>query len=149
MRQAKILVGAAVLWTVPWLYVHQRRQERATGVLYGAESGPGRAVPNERPLAGALVVLRGPDGREQRVETDAQGRFGFLLDPARPAAYRLLFCASGYQPVAVVPAGGDAAYGLPPVGGPTVPLRTWGWTGRVPAECGASDTLTRTSACGP
>jgi TonB family protein len=50
----------------------------------------------DAPLAGADIVLVGPDGREQRVTTDGAG--SFTLPELLPGKYKLKISASGFDP---------------------------------------------------
>ncbi|MCA9595938.1 MAG: TonB-dependent receptor [Myxococcales bacterium] len=62
-----------------------------TGNLGGALQIAGTTVP----LAGAEVVVTGPDGQERRLVTDGQGRWS--LEKLPPGVYRVRVAAEGFQ----------------------------------------------------
>ena len=51
-----------------------------------------------RPVTGAWVVLRRPNGQQLRGRVDGRGLFRFALPQRDPEAHRLLACASGVDP---------------------------------------------------
>lgn len=72
----------------------------------------------DAPLAGAEVVIVGPDGKEQRVTTDGNG--AFKLPELLPGKYKLKVNATGYDPFeseeeVVVGEAVDVKYRIAPV----------------------------------
>jgi TonB family protein len=64
-----------------------------TGILTGRL----RLADTDTAMAGASLVLVGPDGKEQRLTTDAEGRF--RADGMPPGLYKVRIAIEGFDPV--------------------------------------------------